>query len=829
MPTGRPRGGGHDRYLVVDEMATDAHRVVVRAYDTWLQREVLVESLPRERFESRELDRLIDNGRAVARLNHPHVVSVFGVEAGADGADGPILLVMEHVRGQTLRQWLSGGSRGWRDIVSVFMAAGLGLAAAHRSDVVHGAFDASCVRVDNLDARPSDRMIKVGDFSLREATAGPAGDQQAFCSALLEALGGSEATGVPEGIISILRRGVDDSPDQRWPSMGQLLDALERELEPRKTVRVLQAVPIVAGIAAIWALSNLSDDDERCQGATEQLQGTWDETRAAEIRDALGATDLPFATATEARVQQQLDVYASQWSDAYRDACEATTIRREQDDDALALRMTCLSRAKRRLEATVDVLALGDQRTVGNVDKVLAGLRPVETCSDVDALRRDPDPVPQPLRPAAEEVELRLDRGRAAVAAGQFDLARRWVDEAKAQAESLELPIVALHIAAVEASVEEREGHIAEAEARLRRTFSDALAQRRIPEAVSAAHDLASTLLNYGQRTDVAARWVHVAVALGEDVRGGDLMAASLRATLALEQGRLEDAERGFRGLLDLQRAHGVGVLEQATTTANIGLTLLERGEYGQALEESRAAIALREQVVGTDHPNVAESRSNLAGVFYAQGRLDEAEAEQRRAVEIFERALGADHPEALRSRNNLGSVLQMQGRYDEAEAEFRRVLAGQRKQLGDDNPSTSNTRHNLANCLHMSGRSEEAVEEHQRALDGLLRAVGEEHRNVARYEYSLALSLAATDRQTEALVMLERAWALTQKTDHPPDFEAMLAFELAQKLATPDADAETQSRARTLAEFALRTFASLGAPFERHRDEVQRWLAAGF
>ena len=56
-------------------------------------------------------------------------------------------------------------------------------------------------------------------------------------------------------------------------------------------------------------------------------------------------------------------------------------------------------------------------------------------------------------------------------------------------------------------------------------------------------------------------------------------------------------------------------------------------------------ALDTFERVYGPDHYEIAVNLNNLAGVRQAQGRVAEAEALYRRALAIKETLLGGDHP----------------------------------------------------------------------------------------------------------------------------------------------------------------------------------------
>ncbi|MBZ0234939.1 MAG: serine/threonine protein kinase, partial [Deltaproteobacteria bacterium] len=105
------------------------------------------------------VDRLQREAMAMARLAHPHVITVH--EVGR--LDDRVFVAMEFVPGGTLRAWLKARPRPWRDALALCLAAGEGLAAAHDAGLVHRDFKPENVLVGD-DGRP-----RVGDFGLARA------------------------------------------------------------------------------------------------------------------------------------------------------------------------------------------------------------------------------------------------------------------------------------------------------------------------------------------------------------------------------------------------------------------------------------------------------------------------------------------------------------------------------------------------------------------------------------------------------------------------------------------------------------------------------------
>src|SRR5262249_40802065 len=94
--------------------------------------------------------------------------------------------------------------------------------------------------------------------------------------------------------------------------------------------------------------------------------------------------------------------------------------------------------------------------------------------------------------------------------------------------------------------------------------------------------------------------------------------------------------------------------------------------------------------------PDVATSLHNLAILYADQGRYAEAEPLYKRALAIREKVLGDEHPEFAKGLNNLAVLYGRQGRYAEAEPLFRRALAIVEKARGPEHPNTKSVRENL-------------------------------------------------------------------------------------------------------------------------------------
>jgi len=79
-----------------------------------------------------------------------------------------------------------------------------------------------------------------------------------------------------------------------------------------------------------------------------------------------------------------------------------------------------------------------------------------------------------------------------------------------------------------------------------------------------------------------------------------------------------------------------------------------DTGRYAEAEPLYQRSLQILEKALGKDHPDVASSLNNLAGLYSDTGRYAEAEPLYQRSLQIREKALGKEHPDVAVSLNNL-------------------------------------------------------------------------------------------------------------------------------------------------------------------------------
>src|SRR6476469_9861400 len=150
------------RYRLDAQVGAGGMSTVYRAFDTVLERQVAIKLMHQEiTSDSDQLERFRREARAVAQLNHPHVVGV--IDAGEDGdPDHPTpYIVFEYVEGETLKDRIKRHGRlqiGEAVAYAIEIARALG--AAHERGIVHRDVKPQNVLVDE------EGSAKVTDFGI---------------------------------------------------------------------------------------------------------------------------------------------------------------------------------------------------------------------------------------------------------------------------------------------------------------------------------------------------------------------------------------------------------------------------------------------------------------------------------------------------------------------------------------------------------------------------------------------------------------------------------------------------------------------------------------
>ena len=294
-------------YKVLEKIGEGGMGVVYKAEDVKLRRIVALKFLPPSVLNDEpDRRRFVHEAQASAALNHPAIATVYEI----DQSETTTFIALEYVEGQNLAERLSSGQIGFDEAIAIGIQLSEGLQAAHEKGIVHRDVKSQNIMVT------AKGQVKILDFGLAKlrgtspltrigATVGTMGymspeqlrgdpvdhraDIWALGVVLYEMLAGRRPfradfdaavayqvlneqhkpltavrPGIPEALDSIMDRLLAKQLDERYQSIGDVLEDL-RSLALPASSAASQSFPrrtppsrrvlVAAGITAAVALS----------------------------------------------------------------------------------------------------------------------------------------------------------------------------------------------------------------------------------------------------------------------------------------------------------------------------------------------------------------------------------------------------------------------------------------------------------------------------------------------------------------------------------------------------------------------------------------------
>ncbi len=891
--TDLPAGTSVGRFLLLGRLGAGATGGVYAAHDPELDRKVALRLLhPRVDGSADVVSRarLLREAQALARLSHPNVVAVHDVGTVQDG----VWIAMEFVAGQTLDAWRRERRRHWSEVLPVLLDTARGVAAAHAAGLVHRDIKPENVMIDRggrvrvmdfglaqgrgasvealstgSDAGATSlsavlRLTAAGavrgtpaymapeQWEGREAEA--ASDQFGWCVMAWETLYGSRPFAgdhmaalsasvlagrvqappsgrpVPRWLRQVLERGLSVSPARRWPSMTDLLTAIERG---RRRGRAGAALLGLAGFVAVaggvegWRRRDLGLRGEACAASGAEIESVWGADGRRALREAFAAAAVTYGESAANLVVPRLDQQAASWSRARTEACLNDSVRASWDEDTFARSLGCLEEQRADLQALVAELTRGTPTTILKSVTAAASLRSADRCTDREFLRRMPGAPPQGSD-ALEQVRGLLSRAHSLEVTGDRDAALVAAKEALTRAQDLpEWPQARAAALARQGDLLGKLRDYGAAEAASTEAYFEAVRVGAWEAAARAATDLIDSVGGESRRERPVERinWArHAAQAVSNSGDPVGLWEAGRLNNLAIahfDAGRLEEArDTSARAAALWERALGPDHPDVAASLDSAALMLSAQGDLAGARATHERALSIWTRALGPEHPSVAASLLNLAHIHFRSGDFGPARATNEQALEIYERALGPGHLDVARSLNSLGNILLALGDVGAAQARHERALSLRERALGPQHLDVAESLSNLADAREAAGALEPARALRQRALGVQIAALGPEHPDVGLTEVLIGRLELAEGRFKDAVETLERGLAVLGAAG-PSRAAARARLDLARALVAVGARG---SRALELARRARDEFRELGAT-----DDVasaERWLA---
>ena len=236
---------------------------------------------------------------------------------------------------------------------------------------------------------------------------------------------------VPAPIRDAVLRGLATRPEDRWPSLDELLAALAYAPARRRGwVPIVALLGVLTVVALAFGIMRNRVGGDPCAGAGQALSGVWDDARIATVKRAFLASGAPNAATIFEDTRRIIDVYARSWVDMQVQSCRATLERHEQSQELHDLRAQCLSQRLGELRAYTDLLSIADANLVQRNPDASYSLRPIADCADTTTLRTSNRGHADAVAGAQlGELEAGVARTRALEISGRYDDATKLVGE----------------------------------------------------------------------------------------------------------------------------------------------------------------------------------------------------------------------------------------------------------------------------------------------------------------------------------------------------------------------------------------------------------------
>ena len=745
-PPGFDAGMQIGRYVVLGGVGEGGMGIVYAAYDPELDRKVALKLLHPTKAKSSEISRtrLLREAQAMARLNHPNVVTVHDVgELGKR-----VFLAMEFVEGQTLGDWQEQ-SRPWRETLATIISAGRGLEAAHAAGLVHRDF-----KPDNVMVSDTGRVV-VMDFGIAQALENQTRQTQKRSPRDFE-VEFAEA-GLDDPSLLTDRGDAFSSVDgSRLTSTGAMIGtplymAPEQHLAIGTDARTDQFAFCLVLYAALYGQHAFEGNSRSSLGLT---------VTRGEVRPPPKGTKVPGWLHRE--ILRGLAV-----NPADRHPSMTALLERLSDDpDARRRKYLVYGAGVLGVAALVAVPRLAEEDTTNLCTGAQQRVDAVWNDEAREAGREAFEATGLPF--AAESwsrVVTNIDeytkawsgmytenceatRVEGVQSEALLDLRTACLDERLGQVEALAKVLENADIAVVE--------HAVEAAVALTPLTDCADAERLMAavappdETIRPQVDAVRAMLADARAQHAAARFgAALETATEANQRAQEIDYPPLHAQTLLSLGFQQEETGDFAGAAEsleaalwIATANGQDQEIVDATSALTGVVGLTQAELEQGMRWGRHAQAAARRI-GEDSLAMAEALAVTAALHQQMGELDEAE---RLALRVLELRQTHGEPDSLAVANALmalGTLENERARWDEALEFYGRAQVINEKLFGSTHPRVGTLIMNIGNVHEGRGDHEKAHKFHQRAVETMEKAYGADHPALAQALGNMGTALA--------------------------------------------------------------------------------------
>jgi tetratricopeptide (TPR) repeat protein len=205
-----------------------------------------------------------------------------------------------------------------------------------------------------------------------------------------------------------------------------------------------------------------------------------------------------------------------------------------------------------------------------------------------------------------------------------------------------------------------------------------------------------------------------------------------------------------------------------ATFYNNIGNVYKDMGDYSKALSYYEKSLAIDQQSLPPNHPNLASSYGNIGLVYSNMGDYSKALSYYEKALAIQQQSLPPNHPDLATSYMNIGNVYDSMGDYSKALSSYEKSLAIKQQSLPPNHPDFASSYNNIGNVHFNMGDYSKALSYYEKDLKITQQSLPPNHPDLAMSYNNIGLVYENMRDYSKARSFYTRAVEIAQQSLPP-------------------------------------------------------------
>jgi tetratricopeptide (TPR) repeat protein len=237
--------------------------------------------------------------------------------------------------------------------------------------------------------------------------------------------------------------------------------------------------------------------------------------------------------------------------------------------------------------------------------------------------------------------------------------------------------------------------------------------------------------------------------------------------SVLLKMGQPQRAQRVYEILLEQRTEESA----KAPIYNQLGSVKYQEGEYQEAIRFYEKSLAIYQQSLPPNHPDLASSYNNIGGVYHNMGDYPKALSSYEKALAIKQQSLPPNHPDLANSYNNIGAVYDKMGDYPKALSSYEKALAIRQQSLPPNHPDLASSYFGIGNVYFITGDYLKALSYYEKALAIQQQSLPPDHPHLATSYNNIGIVYRKMGDYPKALSYYEKALVIKQQSlppNHP-------------------------------------------------------------